>query len=137
MGAGPRRVPVHRSGFLRGRVRPVPPAGALHLADLHVDEGGLADRSRAHPDSGGRARSFLRASAIDLAMLGGIGGTLVLVAMGVWDSMQYKGQEPPRDFDEPVAWQKLESAVAEVTPVFADFEGFASRSVEVKPCAGM
>lgn len=89
------------------------------------------------PDSGGRARSFLRASAIDLGMLGGIGGTLVLVAMGVWDSMQYKGQEPPRDFDEPVAWQKLESAVAEVTPVFADFEGFASRSVEVKPCAGM
>ena len=82
-------------------------------------------------------RPFLRASAIDLATFSGLLAVLVLVAAIVWDSMQWKGQETPREFDESVAWKKMEFAVSEVVPAFADFEGFASRTVTVERCAGM
>lgn len=84
----------------------------------------------------GRARRFLRASAIDLATFSGLLAVLVLVVVLVWDSMQWKGQQRPRDFNESVAWEKMESAVTEVIPVFAGFEGFASRTVTVEQCAG-
>jgi hypothetical protein len=87
-------------------------------------------------DEVGRIRRFLRATSIDLAVFSATAAVLVLVAALVWDSMQWKGQQAPRDFDESVAWEKMESAVTEVVPVFEGFEGFASRTLEVEGCAG-
>lgn len=84
-----------------------------------------------------RRRGFWRRSALDLAVFAGIGTVLVLVVAAVWDSTQWKGQTPPRDFNESVAWEKMETAVSEVTPVFAPFEGFASRTVTVRSCPGL
>lgn len=85
---------------------------------------------------GSGTKSRFKSAAADLAVFLGTVAVIASVLALVWSFLLFPGQRSDHDFDESEAWSKLEDAAADVIPVFAGFDGFRSRTLEVDQCGG-
>jgi hypothetical protein len=85
---------------------------------------------------GSGTKKRFKSAAADLAVLLGTVTAIASVLALIWSFILFPGQRGDHDFDESEAWSKLEDAAADVIPVFAGFDGFRSRTLEVDQCGG-